>query len=353
MRRTHRWGFTLVELLVVIAIIGILVGLLLPAVQAAREAARRIECANKIKQLALGTIQFELDKKRYPGIQEGFGKVVGSNNNKIGTWAVAILPYLEQQPLRDIWDDPNTTSSWTAARIPANEAFYPKLKAFVCASDFVSPSAPIESDFATNSYVANAGFYPFPELSVLDPWGVGYVDSAAAANTNSVLSQNAANGVFAIVAGASIGNTNAVKADAIRDGKSQTLAFSENLQAGDWGYTSGSDLSVTGALSPRLVHGMVWLYRGSSNSNGRPAPPAVAQTNVISGEYLTATLGPGADASRPSAQHPGNVNTAMLDGSVRTLSTGTEYQVYQALMTPNGKASHVPNNLFLLKDGDL
>ena len=67
MTRSNRSAFTLVELLVVIAIIGILVGLLLPAVQAAREAARRTQCTNNVKNLALATINFEDSQKQYPG----------------------------------------------------------------------------------------------------------------------------------------------------------------------------------------------------------------------------------------------------------------------------------------------
>ncbi|MEK0425942.1 MAG: hypothetical protein RJB11_2033, partial [Planctomycetota bacterium] len=71
MRSTKRQGFTLVELLVVIAIIGILVGLLLPAVQAAREAARRMSCGNNIRQLALGCLNYESAYKKLPAGASG------------------------------------------------------------------------------------------------------------------------------------------------------------------------------------------------------------------------------------------------------------------------------------------
>src|SRR5215213_7507682 len=86
-----RTAFTLVELLVVIAIIGVLVALLLPAVQAAREAARRSQCLNNGKQLALGHLNYESAKKTLP---------VGLNEFGWGSWLVGVLPYLEQSSLR-------------------------------------------------------------------------------------------------------------------------------------------------------------------------------------------------------------------------------------------------------------
>src|SRR6478736_3073948 len=86
-------GFTLVELLVVIAIIGVLVALLLPAVQAAREAARRSQCSNNLKQVILATTNYsDVYRGAFP---------VGEYNCCWGTWLVALLPYVEQKALFD------------------------------------------------------------------------------------------------------------------------------------------------------------------------------------------------------------------------------------------------------------
>src|SRR5438874_4555111 len=90
----RRRGFTLVELLVVIAIIGLLVALLLPAVQAAREAARRTQCSNNLKQIGLAALQFEEVYKRLPP-----GAVWSSSGTAKGSMYVYLLPYLEQSNL--------------------------------------------------------------------------------------------------------------------------------------------------------------------------------------------------------------------------------------------------------------
>ena len=92
---SKRRGFTLVELLVVIAIIGILVALLLPAVQAAREAARRNQCSNNLKQLGLAVHNFHDVMKELPP---------ASLFDSYATWPVQLLPYLEDQNAYDLWD---------------------------------------------------------------------------------------------------------------------------------------------------------------------------------------------------------------------------------------------------------
>jgi len=105
----HRIGFTLVELLVVIAIIGILVGLLLPAVQAAREAARRIQCTNNLKQWSLGMQNYHDTYKTFPyGVDATARRV---------TWFPLVLPFIEQDALYDAFDFESTT--WFGGQSPS------------------------------------------------------------------------------------------------------------------------------------------------------------------------------------------------------------------------------------------
>ena len=118
----RRKGFTLVELLVVIAVIGILIGLLLPAVQKAREAANRLSCANNLKQISLAMHHYHVDYGKLPPRARLAGPS-DANNGAGATWAVLIMPYLEQDNLYNQWNlsgryyDQNETARRASVRI--------------------------------------------------------------------------------------------------------------------------------------------------------------------------------------------------------------------------------------------
>lgn len=166
MCKRHRYpGFTLVELLVVIAIIGILIALLLPAVQAAREAARRSQCTNNLKQLGLALHNYHDVNKKFPTLHGG---TVGTSpwdngNNGQLCGMVALTPYLEQQPLYDQISGPLTVGSITfppfgpAAWRTDYPPFRQQTPGLVCPSDTGFSTRNPASEQAYNNYMLSVG----------------------------------------------------------------------------------------------------------------------------------------------------------------------------------------------------
>ena len=142
-----RRGFTLIELLVVIAIIAVLIALLLPAVQAAREAARRIQCTNNLKQLGLGLANYESSNGVYPialvyGVGVGPCKSPGFGRGCQNTpWFVLMLPYIEQGPLYNSFnasigmEGPPVGSAPLGGFVVNSTVFTTKIASFQCPSD--------------------------------------------------------------------------------------------------------------------------------------------------------------------------------------------------------------------------
>ena len=145
-KRLFRSGFTLVELLVVIAIIGVLVALLLPAVQAAREAARRTQCSNHVKQMSLACLQHQSQLGFYPGGGWGPWWVgdadCGSGKMQPGGWIYRILPFIEEGPLYSLYDPklPNAASTPNM-----NACRQTRVKLYVCPVD-TGPFVPANPD---------------------------------------------------------------------------------------------------------------------------------------------------------------------------------------------------------------
>jgi prepilin-type N-terminal cleavage/methylation domain-containing protein len=148
--KQRRTGFTLVELLVVIAIIGVLVGLLLPAVQAAREAARRMQCSNNLKQLGLSTLNYESAYKRLPSAGQGTNFATNPPSTTIGRQSVftAILPYIEQSNTYQLLD-----LRFAYNETPGNIAASKQgIATFVCPSNAIRPSSVDQNGFGCTDY---------------------------------------------------------------------------------------------------------------------------------------------------------------------------------------------------------
>ncbi len=218
---SKRQAFTLVELLVVIAIIGILVGLLLPAVQAAREAARRMQCQNNLKQIALAALNYESANRRFPSRQQGSGGIQGTpgggtpNGDRMRlSGFCTMLPYIEQNAL---WNQISTNASTT--NISPWSGWYRdnggNLNFLQCPSDPGSGQGADPNGRAargTHSYVFCAG-----DEYARSAW---WEDAERSDHNISIAKPK-------IITRGIFGRHNYAKLGSIADGLSNTLAFSE------------------------------------------------------------------------------------------------------------------------------
>ncbi|MBX6314796.1 MAG: DUF1559 domain-containing protein, partial [Isosphaeraceae bacterium] len=177
MRRRHARGFTLIELLVVIAIIGVLIALLLPAVQSAREAARRAQCTNNFKQLGLALHNYHDVNGTFPIGRMGIGYNYSPNRGQRRTWAFSVLPYFEQTTMFNALN-----FSWQFYE-PANTTIIRmQLTIFQCPSDQPSiqePDTPYprgKGNFAANwgnTHVAQDDAVLLKAWGWPNPWNNG------------------------------------------------------------------------------------------------------------------------------------------------------------------------------------
>lgn len=155
-------AFTLVELLVVIAIIGILVALLLPAVQAAREAARRTECKSHLKQLGIALQTYHDSQGHFPSARRGTNSHPSGTDQWAVSWAFELLPYLEEGVIYDNWDPSERVDSQAnamAMRTPVAVLYCPTRRSPAADRDFDNNEAPslVQNAAAGGDYAANSG----------------------------------------------------------------------------------------------------------------------------------------------------------------------------------------------------
>jgi prepilin-type N-terminal cleavage/methylation domain-containing protein/prepilin-type processing-associated H-X9-DG protein len=300
-------GFTLVELLVVIAIIGILVALLLPAVQAAREAARRSGCTNNLRQEAIAMQNYNSARGALP---------TGLNQCCWGTWQVAILPYLEETALSALYKNYGGPegSLWYYDEPNMTNVVSKRIAAATCPSDKISAPFPIGTGGMTkHNYVVNYGPTGLEKNLYEIPNG-GW-------NQVALL-----NGVK--YEGAPFESRKAIKLSRITDGTSNTLLMAEVLQGENsdirgltwWGDGAG----FTTYLGPNASQPDVSVYASYCNVTENDLKPCVQQTHANPEMY----------AAR--SRHPGGVNVAMCDGSVRAVSDTIDLNTWRALSTIHG-----------------
>jgi prepilin-type N-terminal cleavage/methylation domain-containing protein/prepilin-type processing-associated H-X9-DG protein len=312
--RTTRRAFTLVELLVVIAIIGVLVALLLPAVQAARESARRSQCVNNLKQLGVAMQNYHDANGRLP---------VGSYSCCWGTWQMAILSFIEQQQLGTMYkfmpkdavtfDDKYRYFPQTAGDMPATtnmRVVQTKIDSLTCPSD----EPQVDTRGVTyHNYLANYGNTNHIGVDHHGPtrpdtW-IRYVGSPFSGRDPDPLIKP-------------------VNFREITDGQSNTLLASETVQGVNedrrgltwWGWGAGFETrAAPNASVPDTMQYAEACVRTDPN------PPCDSPSTLSS--YFW-------NAAR--SRHPGGVNAAMCDGSVHFVVDGIDLATWRAASTTQG-----------------
>ncbi len=309
--RHSKNAFTFVELLVVIAIIGILVALLLPAVQSAREAARRMQCSNNLKQIGLALHNYETMIGEYPPGAFWGGNVPTPHKGSI---LVHILPFIEQQNLYDAFDfEATSTDGQTFPNDPTKPIGATVVSVYDCPSD--THAKVIENEphagsgipagkVALHNYAASAG----PSAVISN----GACPCAEYASFNAFATAPFSDGKD--FAGAFTRMSVSLKASHFKDGLSNTIFFGEVRPMCSWHNDSG--------------------WATSNNGNGYSHTIIPINYDTCSRESTGDGCGRYCNWSTETgfrSAHPGGAFFLLGDGSVQFLSESIDYQTYQYL----------------------
>ncbi len=308
----RKHGFTLVELLVVITIIGILIALLLPAVQAAREAARRMQCSNNLKQIGLALHNYHTALGCLP-----YG--AGYPHSHGGTWAAMVLPYLEQQAVFDKFDF--NLPVWNAVNEPAVQAV---ISVYICPSDASGGNALQGGRIQTGSR------NPGKSMGLWYPTSMGPTRDGGSSATACVYCSEPVGGYCcADTADYGCCGNNGKPGVGIMDRAANIVAFSD----------------VRDGLSNTLMVGETipsqCTFNGAYNHNF-PIAGTTIPLNTFE-ESIEGVNNLWYRACGFKSRHSGGANFAMADGSVHFISESADYRLYNELGSrAGGEAASLP-----------
>lgn len=324
----RRGAFTLVELLVVIAIIGILVALLLPAVQAAREAARRSQCKNNLKQLGIAALNYESGLKHLPPSALVDLTVTSTDNN--GSWGVhgRLLEYIEQAQLHDLID---VEVAWDAQQAIHDV----RIDVFQCPSDPKARESRVFTDGKPTLWPTNYGFN-FGTWYVFDPSTRKGGNGVFYPNSNLKLSR-ITDGTSNTLLAAEVKawthytrNGGPASTDIPNDQAAAIAAVNSGDQQKNTGHTEWPDGRVhhTGFTATLVPNSYVpFEYNGTEVDGDFNSWQEGKNGSAGSATYAMIT-------SR--SEHPGGVQVAMVDGSVQTVNEDINVDVWRSMATRAG-----------------
>jgi len=348
--RRIREGFTLVELLVVIAIIGILVALLLPAIQAAREAARRNQCVNNLKQLSLGALNHEAAHKQFPSTGLGNGWVgdpnYGYGRKQPGGVFFNVLPFIEEQTLHDMGMGVGTSGSDATRKALFAQRDQMVIKTMVCPSRRNGGPYPLGKTFKNsasstlgfrNDYAGNIGDGP----DKVFPGGPTSLDDVDLPSFEGYQIPNTY-GEFSIYATGVFTYWSFNRLKSITDGLSKTYCFGEKWVPPS-GYEDGSSGGDDAVANEGMDRDNLRWARGAHHITlpmPKDLPDKPPMPDSVS---IPATDDQSKYDGQFGGPHAGVVLMGMCDGSVHGISFDIDPQIHGRLANrKDGEAVTIP-----------